>query len=254
MNPDHSGGLAKRLEGSADSLIAELQAVRDSVEELYLLLDRVWRNREELRSILESAIEDRIEKQGEAVCCVHCDACEDSVAAAVREGWTRLQADGSEGWDFLGVCPGCGRKREEEEWRRGGAVRAGLEMGLTEEQAIQAAQQGDPTGLGLSAVEDNMRERATPEGDIFAQSGPDTPRGAVRGEGEGVGRVERDGPRAPDAVGGGLDDETHEVQGESSLRIAEKETGQRKVLFDTSGEEGETKGNRPRRRRHRKGR
>ena len=35
--------LADSIEHSASDLIAELQAVRDGVEELYILLDHIWR-------------------------------------------------------------------------------------------------------------------------------------------------------------------------------------------------------------------
>jgi hypothetical protein len=35
--------LADKIETSAEGLIEELHAVRDSVEELYILLDHIWR-------------------------------------------------------------------------------------------------------------------------------------------------------------------------------------------------------------------
>ena len=43
----------------ASALIEELHAVRDSVEELYLLLDHIWRNRNELHDILEETMEEK---------------------------------------------------------------------------------------------------------------------------------------------------------------------------------------------------
>ncbi len=157
MIPDHSERLADSLETSANDLIAELQAVRDSVEELYILLDHIWRNREELRWILDGQAEERAEKQGEAVCCVHCDASESSVAAAVKKGWTRLQADDSPGWDFLGFCPDCRKEQDEEERRRQNTAGVAPEMGLTQEQTAQGAEEGVTTALGLRRVEKNTR-------------------------------------------------------------------------------------------------
>ena len=43
--------LADKIETSAEGLIEELHAVRDSVEELYILLDHLWRSRQELHEI-----------------------------------------------------------------------------------------------------------------------------------------------------------------------------------------------------------
>lgn len=41
----------------APDLVDELRAVRDAVEELYVLLDHIWRNRDELRDVIESLVE-----------------------------------------------------------------------------------------------------------------------------------------------------------------------------------------------------
>jgi len=41
----------------APDLVEELHAVRDAVEELYVLLDHIWRNRDELREVIESLVE-----------------------------------------------------------------------------------------------------------------------------------------------------------------------------------------------------
>ena len=54
---DRSDRLADSIEHSAIDLVAELQAVRDGVEELYILLDHIWRNRDELRDILAELVE-----------------------------------------------------------------------------------------------------------------------------------------------------------------------------------------------------
>ena len=96
--------LAHTIETSADELVGELKAVRDSVEELYILLDHVWRNRDELHDILAGIIEKRTEESNEVTCCLHCDAFYPSVAEAIKAGWTSLQHDPAEGWDYLGIC------------------------------------------------------------------------------------------------------------------------------------------------------
>ena len=57
MTPKGSVRLADSIEHSASDLIAELQAVRDGVEELHILLDHIWRNRNELRDILADLVE-----------------------------------------------------------------------------------------------------------------------------------------------------------------------------------------------------
>jgi hypothetical protein len=47
-------------------LVEELRTVRDSVEQLYLLLDHIWRNRDELREIIEGLVENmKIKGPGE---------------------------------------------------------------------------------------------------------------------------------------------------------------------------------------------
>jgi len=46
-------------ESATADLVDELRAVRDSVEELYILLDHIWKNRDELRDIIESLVETR---------------------------------------------------------------------------------------------------------------------------------------------------------------------------------------------------
>jgi len=108
MTPNRSH-LADTIETSADELVGELKAVRDSVEELYILLDHIWRNRDELRDIIESLPETRKpESVPETIACVDCDAdSPDSLAAALEQGWTRLQRDDGTGWNYLGVCPEC---------------------------------------------------------------------------------------------------------------------------------------------------
>ncbi len=157
-----------RNEAQAPDLIAELQAVRDAVEELYILLDHIWRNREELREILADLIESgRVQAPGafpledaldmgltaeqiraaleagvttpmglrqiekntraevlpETIACAHCDADSPaSLAAAIQEGWIRLQRDDGAGWNYLGVCPECQAEDEPFPSHKGSAT------------------------------------------------------------------------------------------------------------------------------------
>ena len=104
--PEPTAAHAK--DGRSD-LMAELQSVRDGVEQLYLLLDHIWRNREELYDLFfaESGRNDNSEET-ESIACALCDVdSPPSLAAAIREGWVRLQYNDGPGWNFLGICPEC---------------------------------------------------------------------------------------------------------------------------------------------------
>ena len=168
MTRNGSDHLADTVETSADELVGELKAVRDSVEELYILLDHVWRNREELHDILAGIIERRTEESHEVTCCVHCDTFYPSVAEAIKAGWTSLQHDPAEGWDYLGICPHCQRDQVEqqrlaEQERIKDLESAGREMGLTTQQMEQAKAEGVTSALGLRRIEANTRADQIPE-------------------------------------------------------------------------------------------
>ena len=60
MPLDDTDRLAGSIETASTDLIGELKGVRDSVEELYILLDHIWRNREELRDIMAGLLEDKV--------------------------------------------------------------------------------------------------------------------------------------------------------------------------------------------------
>ena len=105
MMRDGSDRLANANETSAGGLIEEVHAVRDSVEELYILLDHVWRNRQELHDILAAIKEENAARDEEIIACCHCDASPPSLAAAVREGWKDLQYDDGVNWNYLGISP-----------------------------------------------------------------------------------------------------------------------------------------------------
>lgn len=58
-----------------------------------------------LRRIETNARSDEIP---ETIACAVCDVdSPPSLAAALQEGWTRLQRDDGPGWNYLGVCPVC---------------------------------------------------------------------------------------------------------------------------------------------------
>ena len=57
----------------------------------------------------------RSDEVPETIACAHCDADSPaSLAAALQEGWTRLQRDDGAGWNYLGVCPACRAQDEED--------------------------------------------------------------------------------------------------------------------------------------------
>ena len=97
----------------AIELIEELHAVRDSVEELYLLLDNIWRNREQIRDVFEEVVEEK----EEIIACCHCDASPPLLAEAIKKGWSDFQYDDGAEWNFLGVCPDCKKEQMEGERR-----------------------------------------------------------------------------------------------------------------------------------------
>jgi hypothetical protein len=164
--------LADTIETSASDLVGELKAVRDSVEELYLLLDHVWRNREELHDILAGLREEKAERDEEIIACCHCDASPPSLAAAIREGWKDLQHDEGADWNYLGLCADCVRQQTNDERR---LESAGREMGLTGEQIQQAGAEGVTTELGLRRIEKNTRSDAIPETIGCARCDVDSP-------------------------------------------------------------------------------
>lgn len=104
MNSDYP---TETIETPASKLIEELHAVRDSVEELYLLLDHIWRNRNEMQNILE----ELMERKEEVIACCHCDASPPSLAEAIKEGWTSFQYEDGPEWNYLAICPDCQKEQ-----------------------------------------------------------------------------------------------------------------------------------------------
>jgi hypothetical protein len=96
-------------------LLSELKAVRDSTEELYLLLDHIWRNRDELEGLLSAVPQsDMEEREDEIIVCCHCDASPPSLGAAIRAGWTDFQYDRNANWNYSAICPDCRRKNVDD--------------------------------------------------------------------------------------------------------------------------------------------
>jgi hypothetical protein len=169
MTPGSCDRLADSIRTSAGDLIEELHVVRDSVEELYVLLDHMWRNREELHDILAALREESVERDDEIIACCHCDASPPSLAAAVKEGWKDLQYDEGENWNYLGLCPDCVRQQTDDERR---LECMSQEMGLTREQVEKAKAEGVTTELGLRRIEKNTRSDDVPETIACALCGP----------------------------------------------------------------------------------
>lgn len=113
--------LPKNTEAQAD-LIKELGAVRDSVEELYLLLDHMWRNREELRDILSGSFwKQREQPEPLKLRCFSCHTDPPpTLEAALELRWTELQTDEDDG--YVGLCPTCFEREEAPAMRSGEAV------------------------------------------------------------------------------------------------------------------------------------
>jgi hypothetical protein len=194
MKADH---LADTIETSAGGLIEELHAVRDSVEELYILLDHIWRNREELHDILAAIIEKKTEESNEVTCCIHCDAFCPSVAEAIKAGWTSLQHDPTEGWDYLGICANCQRgeverQRVAQQERTKDLESTGREMGLTTRQIEQAKAEGVTSALGLRRIEANTRADQIPETIACAHCDADSPESLAAASQEGWTRLQQD--------------------------------------------------------------
>jgi len=116
MPPETPEHTADALRPTGADLIGELRAVRDSVEELSILLDHIWHNREDLHDLLSPDAEEGAEGQDrQIVACCHCDTLLPSLAAAVREGWTDFQLDNGRDWNYLAICAGCQTRKAQHD-------------------------------------------------------------------------------------------------------------------------------------------
>jgi hypothetical protein len=96
--------LNENLLSDLSHLVNEVKGLRDSVEELYVLLDHVWRNRDELHEVLNGL---RIAEPEEVknIACIACHAIENiSGAEALHRGWKEV---GEEEEGYAGLCPAC---------------------------------------------------------------------------------------------------------------------------------------------------
>jgi hypothetical protein len=89
----------------------EIRPLTDSVDSLYILLQHVWQNREELFELLNDPSEhndSRNELPPETLFCTCCDACATSLARALRAGWQCIVDDeGNDRGNYAGMCPAC---------------------------------------------------------------------------------------------------------------------------------------------------
>lgn len=82
----------------------EIRPLTDSVDSLYLLLQHVWQNREELCELL-NGFSDRDT--------IRCERCPSSpgLGEAITDGWKDLRNDDGK---FFGICPPCHAAVERE--------------------------------------------------------------------------------------------------------------------------------------------
>lgn len=107
-------------------LVDELKAMQEILADTQQDIQHLTRNiqdylsviadsSDEIRSEILAAIRhDRLPKPAlptdETVTCAHCDAQADSLAAAVRDGFTALQRDDGSSSNYLGECSYCAAK------------------------------------------------------------------------------------------------------------------------------------------------
>ena len=133
-------------------------------------------------------------------CCIHCDAFHPSVAEAIKAGWTSLQHDPADGWDYLGICPHCKRDQVEQERLAKqepteDLASTGREMGLTPQQIEQAKAEGVTTALGLRRIEVNSQPVKVPETIACARCDASSPQSLAAALQEGwTGLCRDDGP------------------------------------------------------------
>jgi hypothetical protein len=125
----------------------EIRPLTDSVDSLYILLQHIWQNREELKELLNAVPEDterdgeRLQSGGreslppETLFCTCCDAVSNTtLALALRAGWQCIVDDeGNERGNYAGMCPGC----IEEEEHVGDSPQERGERGTASGQAAQ---------------------------------------------------------------------------------------------------------------------
>lgn len=170
MPADDGDRLADSIETASTDLIAELKSVRDSVEELYVLLDHIWRNREELHDIMAGLLEERAEQSedDQTVACRQCDALQASLAGAVQQGWTDFRCDDRGDGTYVAICHDCQEKHDQR-------TTLAAQMGLAPTQIRQAVAEDVTTAVGLRRIEKNTRADDVPESISCARCDADSP-------------------------------------------------------------------------------
>jgi hypothetical protein len=103
---------------ATNSLIDEIKALRDSSEELLILLEHIWQNREDVRFNVSVVVTDHgREAMDESLCCYECNVdSPDSLAQALHDGWIDLsRADQEYSANYVGWCPGCQQSHDTDE-------------------------------------------------------------------------------------------------------------------------------------------
>jgi len=112
----------EELSEAVQPLVDELKAIREVLGETQQDIQHLTRNvKDYLSAIAESSDEIRGEilaklrynslpKPAETVTCAHCDAQTDSLAAAVQQGFVRIQLADAISSNYLGECPECTAK------------------------------------------------------------------------------------------------------------------------------------------------
>ena len=99
-----------------DRLTEHMRVVEDVLEEIRVDLQWGVRNgRVRIVSMAADPCADdmRLNEATGATVCALCDAETDSLAEAMRQGWTQFQRD--KPGTFLGVCPGCAESKVADE-------------------------------------------------------------------------------------------------------------------------------------------
>ena len=189
IDTDH---LADSIDTASSDLIGELKGVRDSVEELYILLDHIWRNREELRDIMGELLDDRADEreENETVTCCLCNAVQPTLATAVRQGWVDFQTDDeAEDWRYVGVCGDCQRKQIEQARQRTPPPSA---MEAAPERRRNETAEPASGALYPTDVEDEPSNEEIPETIACIYCDVDSPPSLAAARQEGWTRLERD--------------------------------------------------------------
>ena len=172
MTREHSDRLAETIQVSAGDLIAELQAVRDGVEELYVLLDHIWRNREELQDILSGLREENAERDDEIIACCHCDA---SASLSCHRHTRGLEGPPVRRRPGLELPRRLPELRQAAGRSRPAAGKHGPRNGADAGQIQRAQAEGVTTELGLRRIEKNSRADEIPETIACARCDADSP-------------------------------------------------------------------------------